>query len=164
MSDDVKETSKGPRWVKIALAVSLSANLLVVGLAFGMFTQVRKGAPPIKAGESAGAYTFALSPRDRREIGKSMADQSKSSGRDRQRVTGEYDRMIAILKAETFDRDAAKQVLGSQFEIANERRLTAEDLLLDRLEQMTLEERIEFSERLLEGVKRRPGPPPRPRN
>lgn len=163
MSDDVIKPSKGPRWVKIALAVSLSLNLLIVGLAFGMFNQVRKGAPPIRAGEAAGAYTFALKPEDRHEIGKAMYDRSKSSGRDRERVTGEYERMITILTADTFDREAAKEVLGSQFDIANERRVIAEDLLLDRLEEMTAQERVEFSERLREGVKRRPRPTPHPR-
>lgn len=161
MSDEVKKPNKGPRWVKIALGVSLSVNLLIAGLAIGTFSNVKKNGPPIRAGETAGAYTFALSPKDRREIGKALLSQSREAGSTRAQIVAEYHNMVEVLTAEEFDRAAAKEILDRQFGFANERRISSEILLLDRLEKMSVEERKEFAERLKEGSNRRQTPKPR---
>jgi len=159
MSDVEKTPSKGIRWGKVALVASLSVNVLIAGLAIGTFANVKKGNNFVRTGEASGAYTFALSPKDRREIGKNMMSHFKEMGRDRDALQAEYQRMITVVTAEPFDRDAAQDVLGNQAEFANARRVAAEGLLLDQLESMTVEERLRFAERLQEGVKRRPRPP-----
>lgn len=163
MSDAEKTSSKGPRWGKIALVVSLTVNVLIAGLAIGTFAQVKKSDGFVRTGEASGAYTFALSPKDRREIGKNMASYFKDKGRDRGALQKEYERMIDVVTSDPFDRAAAQDVLTNQAEFASDRRVAAEGLLLDQLENMTLKERQEFAQRLQEGVKRRPRPP-RPPN
>lgn len=157
MSDVEKKPNGGPRWVKIALGVSLSINLLIVGLAVGTFSQVRKGDVGVRSADGTGAYTFALQPADRRKIGRGMYDHFQQSGDDRASIRKEYDRMVEILVAETFDRAAAEQIMARQSKIVDNRRMVAEGLLLDQLEAMSLEEREKFAERLKEGARRRPG-------
>ena len=159
MNDVEKTPRKGLRWSKIALAVSLSVNLLIAGLAVGTFANVRKGNNFVRTGEASGAYTFALSAKHRREIGKGMASYFQANGRDRDALHQEYARMIDVLTADPFDREAAQQILSAQAKFASERRETAEGLLLDQLEGMSLEERQAFAKRLEEGVKRRPRAP-----
>ncbi|MDG1430928.1 MAG: periplasmic heavy metal sensor [Paracoccaceae bacterium] len=163
MSDAENKAPKGPRWGKIVLILSLSVNLLIAGLAVGTFANVKKGDNFVRNGEESGAYTFALSPKDRREIGKNMASYFQKNGRDRDALGKEYARMIEVVTADTFDREAAQLILSNQASFAVDRRLAAEGLLLDQLESMSADERREFAERLQEGVKRRRGPP-RPRN
>ena len=165
MSDDLDKPKKGPRWAKIALGVSLSLNLLVAGLAIGTFSNVKKNGGPMRPGEAAGAYTYALSPQDRRSIGKAISERNRSGDKTRDQIVAEYQNMIDVLTADEFDREAARQILDRQFNFANERRLDSESLLLDHLDTLSLEERKAFAERLQEGAKRRPGkPPPRQRN
>ncbi len=164
MSDAENKIPKGPRWGKIALIVSLSVNLLIAGLAVGTFANVKRNAPPMGAGEAAGAYTFALLPKDRRDIGNALSKLNRENGSTREKIVAEYQNMIEILLADEFDRDAAEQILDRQFQFANGRRAVSEMLLLDKLEQMSKEERKAFAERLKEGANRHPGKPPRPRN
>ena len=164
MSDVEKTPNKGPRWVKIALGVSLSVNVLVVGLAIAMVTMVQRGGTPVRTGEAAGAYTFALSPKDRRDIGHAVTQEFRKSGKDRSGLRAEYQNMIAILVADPFDRAAAQEVLARQFEFADQRRMASEALLLDHLERMSLEDRKAYAKRLGEGMKRRSAPPVRPGN
>lgn len=164
MSENVEKPKQDQRWIKIALGVSLCINLLIAGLAIGTFSNVKKNGPPIRAGEASGAYTFALSREGRKSIGQALAKKSRDSGNRREQIVAEYQNMINVLIADDFDREAAQQILDRQFGYANERRVAGEALLLDQLEQMTLEERKEFADRLSEGAKRRPGPPTRPRN
>ena len=128
-------------------------------MAIGTYSTVKKNGGPIRAGEAAGAYTYALSPKDRRDIGRALSKAHREAGSTRERIQAEYQSMIAVLTAETFDRAAAKEVLDRQFEFANDRRVASETLLLDHLESMTLEERKAFAERLKEGANRKPRPP-----
>ncbi len=164
MSDVVDKSNWVPRWAKIALGVSLTINILIAGLAIGTFSNVKKIPPAMGPSEVAGAYTYALLPKNRRNIGKAMSKLNRENGSAREKIAAEYQYMIEILVAEEFDRDAAKQILDRQFEFANDRRVVSENLLLDELEKMSLEERVEFAERLKEGANRHPGIPAKPKN
>lgn len=161
MADDTQQKSGTSRGVKIALALSLAANLLIVGLAVGVFTQVQRAAPAMKFNESGGAYTRALTPQDRRSIGREMGERFRTILRDREPARADYERMIEILSAETFDREAAQAVLQSQAQVAQERRALSEELLLDRLAAMTPEERANFAARLTNTLQRPPKGPGR---
>lgn len=154
MSDQTTNSSGCPRWIKIALALSLAANLLIVGLGAGMMTHFRLSGGPPRVADAGGAYTSALSPRDRRQIGQQLTEHYQETRKGREAVLGEYRQMLRVLKAEPFDRAAAEQVLKRQSSIADQRRKAGETALLDRLEAMTPEERAAFVERLETGLTR----------
>lgn len=150
--EPVKSTSC-PRWVKIALAVSLAGNLLVAGMAGGMIWQGGKSGPP-RISDAGGAYTQALTPADRRDIGKVIGQSIRDRQSGRAAVLAEYRGMLEVLRSEPFDRAAAEQVLKRQAQIFEHRRQVSETALLERLESMTPQERAAFVERLEQGVKR----------
>lgn len=156
MDDATDKKSGTSRGVKIALSLSLALNILVLGLAIGIFTQVQRSGGPVRFSDAGGAYTRALSAADRRSIGAEMYERFRSGQQDRLPSRREYERMIAILSAEPFDRAAAEQVLRAQATTAQDRRMLAEQLLLDRLEAMTADERAAFVKRLTDNLKRPP--------
>lgn len=158
MTQEQEKSSRCPRWVKIALAVSLAVNLLIVGLVGGVaFSGGKVG--PLRVTDAGGAYTQALTPKDRRAIGQAIARELQGQRKDRASVLAEYQGMLDVLRAEPFDREAAAQVLLRQTRIFEQRRSASETALLDRLEGMTAAERAAFVERLEEGIRkqRRPG-------
>jgi len=141
MTEQTTKSARCPRWVKIALALSLAANLLVVGLGIGMATHFKAFGGPPRASDAGGAYTTALSPKDRREIGRDLTAQFRDMRQSRTEVLGEYRAMLKILKTEPFDRAAAESILQRQSDIADQRRKAGERALLNRLEAMTPAER-----------------------
>jgi len=154
MTEQTTKSARCPRWVKIALALSLAANLLVVGLGIGMATHFKAFGGPPRASDAGGAYTTALSPKDRREIGRDLTAQFRDTRQSRTEVLGEYRAMLQILKTEPFDRAAAESILQRQSDIADQRRKAGERALLNRLEAMTPAERAAFVERLENGLAR----------
>lgn len=158
MTQEQQKPSRCPRWVKIALAVSLSVNLLIVGLVGGMAFRSDKMGPP-RMTDAGGAYTQALTVKDRRDIGRIIGRELQELRKDRATVLGEYQGMLEVLRTEPFDRAAAAQVLERQSSIFEQRRKAGETALLNRLEAMSVEERAAFVERLEKGIQRqeRPG-------
>ena len=72
----------------------------------------------------------------------------------RTRVEG----FLAALRAETFDRAEVERLLAEQRRAASRRQDLGEELLLDRLEAMTREERNDYADALadrLKGIRRR---------
>lgn len=155
MSQQSQKPSKAPRWMKITLVLSLSLNLLVVGMVVGTAGRMvgHKGTPP-RIADTGGAYTAALAPRDRRAIGQAMSEHYRSTNTARPNVREEYRTMIRVLQADPFDREAAQEVLDRQTEYADTRRTLSERVFLDRLEQMSQEERQKFVSRLVEVLQR----------
>ncbi len=154
MTDERPKSSDCPRWIKIALAVSLAINLLIIGIAGGMAARFGGSDGPPRMSDSGGAYTRALTPKDRREIGKDLGQQFQEMRKGRAIVQEQYREMLAVLKAEPFDRGAAEDVLQRQSGIADQRRKVSERALLDRFEAMTPAERAAFVVRLEQGIER----------
>lgn len=151
--------TKAPRWMKLAMVASVSLNLLILGAVAGTLGRhAVEGRVAPRVVDTGGAYTMALSPKDRREIARAMAGQVREGRPDRAAARAEYQKMIAVLAAEPFDRAQAQAVLSRQAAFAESRRAMAEQALLDRLEQMTPEERQGFAARLASGLARDGGP------
>lgn len=163
MTEAAKLQAKAPRWMKLALVGSVSLNLLIVGAVAGTVGRhAVEGRAAPRISDAGGAYTMALSPKDRREIGRALVGHVRDGRPDRDAVRAEYQQMISVLGAEPFDRAKAQAVLDRQSAFAESRRALAETLLLDRLEQMSPEERQGFATRLAAGLARDGGPKPQP--
>lgn len=150
-----------PLWVKIALAASLSINLLIAGLVAGL---VLRGGPMGGKGPAVGyamPYILALPQADRRAVFKTVRDHPDLPGRRARRAA--YDDMVALLSAEGFDRAAAASVLERHETDVTRVQRVAQAAWLDIVETMPLEDRLAYARRVEEVARRRPGRrPPNP--
>ena len=99
--------SGGPRWIKIALAVSVALNLAVAGLAAGAW--LREGhSRGMPRDMSFGPFTEALSDADRRELRRALGDRAPGFREARQEMRADLTTLLATLRAEPFDPAAAE--------------------------------------------------------
>lgn len=143
---------KKPRalW-RIILVVSLCLNLAFVGLLAGVaFSGKVRGGPPPRMSFGLGPVTEALDRSDRRAIASAVRDQVGSRPFQRQ----DLQTLIDALRQSEFDAVALRDVLRAQSERTNEVVTAAQDAFVDRVAQMSPEDRAEFADRLTR--KRRP--------
>lgn len=155
MADE--QSRKPGRWTKVILAVSLAFNLLVVGAVAGAVVSGGKwrhhGPPRLEA--MGGPLTRALSQEDRRAIGREILKTYGRDGAGRARHREEFERLVEAIRATPFDRAAAESRLASIRGMFQERLALGQTLLLDRLEEMSDDERAAYADRLMEKGKRR---------
>ena len=159
MSEDI-QTRRCPLWVKIVLAVSLAGNLAVVGLVAGV---ALRGGPLSARGPSMGyamPYVVALPREARREVFGAVRKDDKLP--DRRARSAQYQEMIAALEATPFDIAAVEAVLERQGAGAARVQATAQAAWLDVVARLSDDERIAYTARIEETLKRR-GPPRKPK-
>lgn len=150
--------TKSPRlWLRIVLFVSLALNLAVVGVAVGAIARFgpHKDAHPPRADQVSGVYTYALTEQDRRKIGREMFRNQRGALPSRQEMAADYEAMVAALRAQPFDADAAGAILHRQIEFGQRRAELGRGLLLQRLSEMTAEERAAYADRLENALQQR---------
>jgi uncharacterized membrane protein len=137
------------RGIKIALAVSLALNLLVVGLVAGAVLN-RPGPGDAPAIRTLGLGPFALAlPREARDdIRHRIEGDLEDVRRDRAEIGQSLLALRRALLAEPFDREAAARALGRSREAAAALQAQGHGALLDTLEDMTLDERVAVADRL----------------
>lgn len=150
-----------PRWLLPVAAVSLAANLLIVGIAIGWVLSPdgpRGRDEAARAGRSVMGAPFveALNREDRRALGREIAGRARDelSG-NRRDLRAQIEALIAAISADSFDRDEVTRILARQRSAAVRRQELGEALLLDRLEAMTAEERRAYAERLSDRIAHR---------
>lgn len=160
-------------WLRGLLLVSLGVNVAIAGLAVGAF--YRFGTPssekrPPRGDEIAGTYTRALNSEDRRAIARHLRSKQQGVMPTRAEFRAQFQEVVAILRSEDFQPDALAALFEQQRDFGLKRAELGHELLLERLTDMTAEERAEFADRLEENLhkkKKRPGPggrPPKPEN
>lgn len=150
MSDVDKQGRGGMRRsIRILLAVSLALNMLVIGAIGGM---VFHGGPGgISMSERAmayGPYTRALSHKDRKMIGRAMRAELGDTRRNKSEIRAGFAVLKAALTADVYDGDLVHQLLKDQQAAGMRRYMVGQRLLLERLEEMSPQERQTFAERL----------------
>lgn len=142
----------GPRWIKIALAVSVALNLAVAGLAAGAWLREgpRHGMP---RDMSFGPFTEALSETDRSELRRAFGDRASEFREARQQMRADREALLATLRAEPFDPAAVKDALAAITRRASDRLEFGRDLIAGRILAMTDTERQAFADRLERGLK-----------
>ncbi len=155
MSDPVTEPAAKPRkrWVMPVLFISLALNLLVVGAVVGRALapdDKRQSDPiagPIRSvvGEP---FVRALTRKDRR----AMLDEIKREGpkirRSREGLRQKVEAFLTALRTEPFDPDNVQQLMQEQRQVARGSQELGETLLLNRLQEMSAEERSAYADRL----------------
>ena len=154
-TDDVTKRAV-PRGFKILLGVSLAINLAVIGVLAG--AAFRKSDPrPHRGGGQinyARPYIQALPRADRREIFEAIRPVKKGANRTERRAL--YRNVLDILRAETFERAAAKAALLQHTEMTLSGQRAAQAQWLNRIEQMSLQERRDYADTVEEILKRGP--------
>ncbi|MEL7346035.1 MAG: periplasmic heavy metal sensor [Pseudomonadota bacterium] len=167
MADKIPETTPGastdggprratPLWLRIVLVLSLGANLAVIGLVIGSATSPNGPRNPDRIAGDVGAAPFvrALEQEDRKALAADMLRQSGGFRQIRREGRVRAEALFAALRAPEFDRDAVESLLNQQREAAKFRQNAGEAALLDRLEGMSLQQRVAYADRLAAQLRR----------
>ncbi|MBR9765014.1 MAG: periplasmic heavy metal sensor [Rhodobacteraceae bacterium] len=146
--------------LRVLLFGSLALNLAVAGLVVGVLTRTPIKGPP-RPDHVAGALTFALSPEDRRAIGREVFREMRQTGAGRPDRRAEYARVLAALRADPFQPEELRQVFAHQRDTALRFQQAGQKALMAHLMAMTPEQRLAFADRLEEGLERQRDRPPR---
>lgn len=164
----VTDKKRGFRWGRLVMWVSLALNLLVVGVVGGTMLnrahEMGEAAPPGGALISYGPYTRALNPEDRKALRGALMRNAPHLRANRREVRQDFDRLLAALRAQPFDKAAAQAVLDTQQGRVEEQARQVRLLVLDQIAGMSDAERAAFADRLEAALRRGPPRPPRDTN
>ena len=154
MADGV--VTKPGKGLRIALALSVAVNLLIVGLVAGAV--LREGGPRgrMMGDLEFGPFTEALTREDRAALRQAFVQRMPDMRDMRRQMRADFAGLLAALRAEPFDAAALRAVMAGQSARMAERLAVGQDLLLERLEAMTPQARGAFADRLEERLRRGP--------
>lgn len=157
-----RPATRTPLWLRLVLLGSLAVNLLVLGAVAGhvLNDKPRDRVPRVDRVEAP--MTFALTHKDRRDIGRALREEYRQNRPSRQEIQAEYRGIIAALRADPFDPDVVASGLERQRLATQSRMEIGHDLLLQHLIDMSADDRRAFADRLEEGLKRGPSHDKRP--
>lgn len=148
------------RGMRIVLFASLALNLAVAGVVAGFLVM---GPPPPPRDRPGGddpalPYTRALSPEQRGDLrdqlrGKAFGDRREMAD-VRRAVLADYQRAVAVLRADPFDPAALEALMVEQAARSAEVRARGHAVLSSYVAQMTAEERAAYADRLEETLQR----------
>ncbi len=139
-----------PRWMKIVLALSLAANLAVVGLVAGAALKAggEGGRPGMARDLAFGPYSEALTGEQRRALWRGMMADAPDRGQMRAEFRADLDAVVASLRAEPFDAAAFRAALAQQNARLAARVTAGREGLADLVAGMSVAERLAFADRL----------------
>ena len=159
MSDTNPPTAPRRRWVMPLLFVSLALNLLVVGAVVGR--SLSPDAPhkrervdgPIRSviGEP---FVRALGREDRRAMLDDLRREAPKIRETREDLRGRFIAFLEALRADPFDPTAVEQLLQDQSEVARGRQELGRMLMVNRLNEMSADERAAYADRLERDLKK----------
>ena len=146
----------GGRKLRIALAVSVALNLLILGLVAGAV--LRDGGPHGRMVRDLdfGPFTEALTPEDRDALRRDFIRQAPDLRDMRRQMRDDFSTLLAALRAEPFDVEALRGVVANQGDRMAARLELGQDLMLARIAAMTPAERAAFADRLEQRLERGP--------
>jgi uncharacterized membrane protein len=148
-------TPKSGRKLRIALAVSVALNLLIVGLVAGAML---RGGPPDRMVRDLdfGPFTEALTSEDRDALRRDFIRQAPDLRDMRRQMRDDFRSVLAALRADPFDVEALRDVVANQGDRMAARLALGQDLILARIAAMTPAERAAFADRLERRLERGP--------
>lgn len=154
----VTEGRQGMRgWVKALFVLSLVLNFLVAGIVVGGIlghggASMPRPAPPEEL--TFGPLTGAFSRADRDAMRKRAEGEGTDFKAMRAAVRGDFTRLETALTANPWNEADVRAVLAEMRDRSLRRMDLGEQVMLDRLQSMTPEERLAFAARLRDGVER----------
>lgn len=162
MTGETPKTLRGWPWGRIILILSLSLNLLVVGLVAGTLLGGGPERAPDRRPEVAdlgfGPYVAALEGDDRKMLVQAARREGNGLREHRAQVRGQFEALLALLRAETLDVAALDRLLSEQQAALSDWQGIGQRLLIEHLSQMDEAERAAYADRLDRLLRRRPPP------
>jgi uncharacterized membrane protein len=159
MSDpDAPKAPRPGRGLKIALAMSLALNLLILGLVGGAMLAIGPrggGDDPRLRTLGLGPFALALDREDRDAV-RGRIDREALRG-DRRVLGASLMQLRGALLAEPFDRVAAAAALAQARGATEALQAHGHGALLDQVETMSADERAALAERLDRALRRMGG-------
>ena len=141
---------------RIAFFASLALNLLILGVVGGALI---KGPPHMRPDMvrdlGFGPFTEALDEGDRAALRKAFKDRAPDLRTARHTMRADFAALLAALRADPFDPVALESALARQSVRSAERLALGQQLLRDRLAEMTVDARRAFADRLEASLTRR---------
>ncbi|NBE06399.1 periplasmic heavy metal sensor [Paragemmobacter ruber] len=146
--------ARSGKGLRIALALSVALNLLVVGVVAGAL--LRDGDPRGRVVRDLdfGPFTEALSPRDREALRREFVARAPEMREIRQEIRADLETLLGVLRREPFDAATLQAVMDSQQGRMARRIEIGRELLIERLAMMSPEERAAFADRLEQRLRR----------
>jgi uncharacterized membrane protein len=152
----VSSGRRAPRWMVIALVISVAANLLVVGVFIGASIGRDRDDGRRLAREVARLpFVAALEPADRREVIGAMRRDGGGLREPREALRTRFEAFLAELRKDEFDRAAVARLLAEQRGAAAAGQAAGEAILLDHMAGMSAEARRAYADRLDRSLRRR---------
>ncbi|MFY1706146.1 periplasmic heavy metal sensor [Tritonibacter scottomollicae] len=165
-TSDTGRSSRMPRWLKAVFALSLAANLAVVGLVAGAALRDdrsgrsrHKAPPPPAAAEAIGAVMYRSLDRDSRRVLRDLADGQY--GNIVERRIAELNALLEVIRSEPLEVTELRARIDAQTAAINEFRGAMLEVWIAELQQMSPAERAAFADKVERHVARFRKPPPR---
>lgn len=157
----MSETSPSPREtggrvLRIALILSLTVNLLILGLVLG--TLAGRDRDGRRNFADIGFYPFimALPDPQRRELGAELEKRAGDLRQNSEALRQEFEALLAALRADPYDPEAVRTSVEAQQTRLAQRQDIGRALLFERLEAMSVADRRAFADALEERMRRGP--------
>jgi len=155
-------TPKSARLQKRLLVLSLGLNFVVIGLVAGMFFMGGTQGGAQRFDLTAGPITRAMDTDHREALRTALRESGAFRRVNRQQMRTDVMALLDVVRADTFDETAFKDVLARQRARLAEGQAAVLDALTQQISDMTLDERAAFADRLEEQMQR-PAPQRQPR-
>jgi uncharacterized membrane protein len=146
------------RWMKVLLVVSLALNLLVagalIGAVLGHDRAERRERSEVPREFMRSPFLGALDGEDRRAVGRELMREEGSLRQNRAELRARFERLLAAIRAEPFDRAVIEAILDEQRAAGARRLELAEEAVLDRLSAMSPAARAAYADRLDRSLRR----------
>ena len=134
-----------PRWMLVALFLSLALNLIVVGSVAGAVWRFRTPPPWASAvTPNLLGYVSSLAPERRKQLWEQTREERSHIRPFRREVRAAREETIKVLIAEPFERAAFLAAQARQAEAENRARAAVQDLYVKIADSLTPEERHAF--------------------
>ena len=152
MTEKTKTTGCS-RWVKGLLVVSLGVNLLIAGTGIGI--ALRDQPARERSPDAVAFLSFALPAEHRNALRQQLISRRGELQANRAEMAGLRDEMIEALEAVPFEISAVEKILQRQRERFIALGELAHSALLERISQLTPDERAAYVEALKKPKRRR---------
>ncbi|WP_347310520.1 periplasmic heavy metal sensor [Defluviimonas sp. SAOS-178_SWC] len=145
---DGSKAKPGGRWMIWALIASLAVNLFVVATVVGAGMRHHRMPHGDVRDVGFGPFTEALTREDRAALRDAFIAAAPDFRDARRAAEANFDRLVASLRADPWDRTATEAVLAERGARTSERIELGRRLLVERLAAMTPEVRAALADRI----------------
>lgn len=151
MTPDEPVRLRSPAWMKLLLILSLTANLVVIGVVAGHALRHDKR----RDGQHrAVEWILRLVPEDRRALAEAHFAEAQAALEAADDAGPQVAAILAAIRAEPYDPSAVEVAMAGYGSVRAERWAVLRERIATLLAQLTPEERVGFADRLQERMER----------